>query len=232
MQRSDRVTGQTLVELTLIMPLFIMLLLGIVVLGVGVFYQQQVANAAREAARFASVHSATSDCPTTSSVDPDLSMVAVGFSVDFCDPHESNWPKLTAHAKGHIFGIPKPDVHLSACWSGYVSDTGQPDAPPPGIYTDNTDPLAPVVTEVNSTWEPCLIDGADPSSDLGSIDCAAGLARTDTASNLSDSDVANVANRVTVYMCYSWQPPLAGFLLIPQEIVIRAASTEAIERQQ
>ena len=232
MRRADRVRGQTLVEIALIMPLFLMVLLGIVVLGIGVFYQQQVASAAREAARFASVHSATSDCPTTSSLDPDLSLVKAGFSVDFCDPHEASWPKLTEYAKGHIFGIPKSEVHLSACWSGYVSDTGQHDAPPPGIYTDNTDPLAPVVTEVISTWEPCEIDGADPSSDLGSIGCSAGLARTDTASNLSDSDVANVANRVTVYLCYRWHPPLAGFLLIPAEIVIRAASTEAIERQQ
>jgi len=64
--------GQTLVEMALLMPIFLMVLLGIIVLGTGVFYQQQLANAAREAARFASVHSATSDCPTTSSIDPRL----------------------------------------------------------------------------------------------------------------------------------------------------------------
>jgi hypothetical protein len=58
------------------------------------------------------------------------------------------------------------------------------------------------------------------------------MSRTDTASNLSDSDVANVANRVTVYVCYTWRPPLAGFLLIPNEVVLRAASTEPIQRQQ
>ena len=51
--------GQTLVELTLVLPLFLMVLVGIVILGIGVFYQQQVANAAREAARYAAIHSAT-----------------------------------------------------------------------------------------------------------------------------------------------------------------------------
>lgn len=228
MRSPDRARGQTLVEMALIMPLFTMVLLGIVVLGIGVFYQQQLASAAREAARFASVHSATADCPTTSALDPVLSMVPAGFSVDFCDPHESGWPKMTQHAKGHIFGVPPTAVHLSACWSGYVSDTGH-DAPPPGTYTH---PVTGAVTSSNSTWDPCQIDGSDPSGDLGSIDCTAGLSRTDTASNLSDSDVANVANRVTVYLCYRWQPPLAGFLLIPEEIVLRAASTEAMERQQ
>lgn len=229
MQRIRLIRGQTLVETALLMPLFIMVLLGIVVLGTGVFYQQQLTNAAREAARFASIHSATSDCPTTSSLDPAYSMVPAGFSVDYCDPHESGWPEMTSHAKGHIFGIPTAAVHLSACWSGYVSDSGQHDAPPPGTYTDA---VSGAVTTSISTWTPCEIDGSDPSADTGSIGCAAGLSRTDTASNLSDSDVANVANRVTAYLCYRWRPPLAGFLLIPAEIVLRSASTESIERQQ
>jgi len=156
-------------------------------------------------------------------------MVPAGFSVDYCDPYEDGWPKLTPHTKGHIFGSPPSAVHLSACWSGYVSDTGQPDAAPPGTYTH---PVTGTVTVSNSTWEPCLIDGRDPSAELGTISCAGGLTRTDSASNLSDSDVANVANRVTAYLCYRWQPPLAGFLLIPAEVVLRASSTEAIERQQ
>ena len=35
-------TGQTLVEIALILPLFLMVLVGIIVLGIGVFYQQQM----------------------------------------------------------------------------------------------------------------------------------------------------------------------------------------------
>ena len=49
-RRAPSLRGQTMVELALILPLFLSLLLGIVILGVGVFYQQQVTNAAREAA--------------------------------------------------------------------------------------------------------------------------------------------------------------------------------------
>ena len=45
--------GQTMVELALVLPLFIMVVVGIIVLGIGVFYNQQLSNAAREAARFA-----------------------------------------------------------------------------------------------------------------------------------------------------------------------------------
>lgn len=229
MAPSNERQGQTLVELALIMPVFLMVLLGIVVLGVGVFYNQQLANAAREGARYASVHSATSNCPTTSSLPPEQSKVPAGFSVDFCDSYNAAWPKMTAHAKSHLHGIPPSEVILSACWAGYVDqDTNNYDAPPPGEYPD----ASGVPTPMNSAWSPCLIDGADPTGNLGGVGCAPSMSRTDTASNLSDSDVANVANRVTVYMCYRWRPPLAGFLLIPGEIVLRAASAEPIQRQQ
>jgi Flp pilus assembly protein TadG len=67
---ADRPRGQAMVELALILPLFIMLLVGVIVLGVGVFYQQQLTNAAREAARYASIHSATAQCPTVSKLPP------------------------------------------------------------------------------------------------------------------------------------------------------------------
>lgn len=231
MRAPNDLRGQTMVELSLVMPLFVMVLLGIVVLGIGVFFHQQLAAAAREGARFASVHSATANCPTTSSKAPEQSKVPAGFSVDFCDSYLQGWPKMTAHTRGHLFGLPASEVHLSACWSGYVDPDipGSYDAPPPGEYTD---PVTGTTTVENTEWSPCLIDGHDPSSALASIGCSAGMGRTDTASNLSDSDVANVANRVTVYVCYRWRPPLAGFLLIPNEVVLRAASTESIQRQQ
>ena len=51
MLRSER--GQTLVELALAAPLFFMVLIGMIVLGIGVFYQQELTNVAREAARYA-----------------------------------------------------------------------------------------------------------------------------------------------------------------------------------
>ena len=70
-RNSHAVTGQTLVELALVLPLLIMFLTGLISFGIGVFYQQQVANAAREAARYAAIHSATDPfCPTASWLAP------------------------------------------------------------------------------------------------------------------------------------------------------------------
>lgn len=225
-----RARGQTLVETALVLPLFLMVLVGIVTLGIGVFYQQQLANVAREAARFAAVHSASSSCPTVSSLDPILSQQPSGYN-DFCDPHEAGWPKMTTHAKGFLAGLPAASVHLAACWSGYVDQTlpGNYDAPPPGDYID---PISGTTVTVATVWDPCLIGGVDPLEDLSSVGCAPSMVTSDTASNLSDSDAAAVANRVTAYVCYRWLPPMAGFLLIPSEVVLRAASSEPIQRQQ
>ena len=59
-----------------------------------------------------------------------------------------------------------------------------------------------------------------------------GGASTDTASNSSEGQGRIVANRVTVYACYEWDPPMAGFLLIPSTVTFRAVISEPIERQQ
>jgi len=57
--------------MALTLPIFTMVIFGIITLGIGVFYQQQVTNAAREAARYAAIHSATNgDCPTNSNREP------------------------------------------------------------------------------------------------------------------------------------------------------------------
>ena len=76
------------------LPLFIVLLSGIVVtLGVGVFYQQQLTNAAREAARYAAIHSETSQCPTISRKRAKPLPAAGRFDLDKyfdCDPPVSD----------------------------------------------------------------------------------------------------------------------------------------------
>ena len=58
--------------------------------------------------------------------------------------------------------------------------------------------------------------------------------RTDTGSSASPggAEARVVANRVTVFACYQWSPPMAGFLLIPQTITFRAVISEPIQRQQ
>lgn len=217
-----------MVELALVFPLFVMVLFGIIILGIGVFYQQQVTNAAREAARYAAIHSATAQCPTVSWLNPK----APPITYTRCDRPEDGWPNLTAAGRGLVFGVAKESVNIAACWSGYrLTDasgnpTGDFDAPPPGTYPD----LGAIVSEPAR----CTISGADPTTDPGSIPCSSGLAATtvDQASDLSEGAGRVVANDVSAFACYVWRPPLAGFLLIPSEVTLRAVVTEPIQRQQ
>jgi hypothetical protein len=216
--------GQTLVELALVLPLFVMVVTGIIVLGVGVFYQQQLTNAAREAARYASINSATAQCPTVPRLPYNPQSSPLTYTR--CDRPEEGWPKMTRHARDAVFGLDRAAIQISACWSGYrMNDSGAYDAPPPSNYE-------PPLGEVHSTFAQCSIDGHDPTSDVGSIACRPGLPTTDQASAISEAPGRTVANTVTAYACYVWRPPLAGFLLIPAVVTQRAVVTEPIERQQ
>lgn len=71
--------GQSLVEFALILPVFILLLLGIVDLGRGVFAYNTVSNAAREGARLAIVDQ------TISHVRDEASTAAVSLGIDPAD---------------------------------------------------------------------------------------------------------------------------------------------------
>lgn len=217
-----------MVELALVAPLFIMLLTGIIVLGVGLFYQQQLTNAAREAARYASIHSATAQCPTVSKLDPVQTLRPKSYAA--CDTPANSWPFMTAAGRNRVFGMPTNAVNIAACWSGYrETATNAYDAPPPGAYT-----ISSTTITINSTFTKCTIGGADPTSNPNAIGCNNSLAGTtvDQASDLSEGPGRIVANTVTAYACYLWSPPMAGFLLIPQTVTLRAVITEPIERQQ
>ena len=234
MWRTSRILGQTLVETALIMPMFLMVVFGIIIVGMGVFYQQQISNATREAARFAAIHSATDPtCPVVPRLPYDPQGAAKPLSYLRCDRAEAGWPRMTAAARDAVFGLNSARLHLSACWSGYrlVNEPGQPyDAPPPGTYDLGGTPM--VLTATDSVFVQCQIDGQDPTETPESIGCRAGLPTTDQASAISEAPGRPVANTVTVYTCYEWQPPLAGFLLIPPSVTLRGVVTEAIERQQ
>jgi hypothetical protein len=216
--------GQALVELALVLPLFLMVIFGIIILGIGVFYQQQLTNAARDAARFAVIHSASSDCPTVSWLDPDP-VAAPGGVIYRCDPPPT-WPQMTSYARGRLVGMAANNVKISACWSGYAKKN------PDGTWvTGSKDEALP--TPAQPTYlRPCTIGGIDPRTNTGSLPCPATTSMgDDTASDLSVS-TGKSGNEVTVYACYDWQPPLAGFLLIPQTIHLRAVITEGMEYQQ
>jgi hypothetical protein len=212
--------GQALVEFALVLPLFVMILTGIIILGIGVFYQQQVTNAAREAARYASIHSTSSRCPTISTLYPGLPLPG-GYRYE-CDTPADRWPLMTAEGRSRIFGLPPANVQITPCWSGYVDDlSGSIDAPPDNSVAGN-----------QSTWVPCFIDGNNPTTDANALGCSPDLATTDTASEISEGQGRNVANQVTAYACYEWSPPLAGFLLIPETVTLRGVVSEPIQRQQ
>lgn len=231
-QRRPASRGQALVEFALILPLFIMVLVGIIVLGMVVFFNQQLTNAAREAARFAAISSASAQCPVVSTLTPPNVDSLTGHtgawapppSYVACDPKP--WPKMIAFARSKVFGINPASVQVSACWSGYRTST-QYDAPPSGTYLINN-----VSTTVTSTWAQCTIDGQDPTTSPSAIRCQAGLPTVDKASDMSEGQGRIVANRVTAYACMAWSPPMAGFLLIPNTVTLRAVISEPIQRQQ
>lgn len=50
--------GLVMLEAAVVLPVLFLLILGLVVLGVGVYYYQQMASLAREGARYAAVHGA------------------------------------------------------------------------------------------------------------------------------------------------------------------------------
>lgn len=236
-------------ELALVLPLFLMLLFGIIILGIGVFYQQQVTNAAREAARYASISSGTAQCPTASHLDPRVAMTdpvsgrtSTGLAPESytpCDPPQTNWPNMTAAGRSKLFGINAAAVNFGACWSGYVT-ANQYDAPPPDAQS----------TTVASWWAQCQFHASDGSSlvdptqnppacspgqiSASCIPCTSTMANDsiDTGSDISEGPGRVVANTVTAYACYVWQPPLAGFLLIPRTVTLHAVITEPMERQQ
>lgn len=224
MSRRRRTHGQALVEFALIAPLLFLTIGGIISLGIGVFYQQQLTNAAREAARYAAIHSATAQCPVVSNKAPRSAMLPPDVIVEDydCDPPSLRWPNMTAHARSQVFGLSPSGVHISACWSGYNDGGGS-----------NGYDAAPMNQQGQpNTFERCTIGGIDPAVNPGSIPCPPPLttAADDKASSLAHSSVPT-ANQVTVYACYVWNPPFLG-PLIGQSITMRAVITEAMQHQQ
>jgi hypothetical protein len=231
--------GQSLVELALVLPLFTLLLAGIFTFGIGIFYQQQITNAAREAARYAAIHSATSQCPTTSWRDPNLSRLPDDFDLGNyfnCDPADLGWPEMSAHAREKLFGLNAGQVHFAACWSGYWDDA------PSGW---DAAPLA--LDGTPNQFHDCTIGGIDPREDESSLPCPppSTTLADDQASDLAAS-TAGSANQVTVYACYDWHPPAGGVgfpipcgssgwchvEIVPATVTIRAVITEAMQHQQ
>lgn len=220
--------GQALVEFVLVIPIFLVLLFSIITFGLYIFYNQQLENAAREAARYAAVHSSSAQCPTVSRLDPVLSLRPASGSYTRCDAPEAGWPRMTAAGRSKVWGIAPTQVKLSACWSGYVDAANNYDALPqsPNVFTDctiggvnpRTNPsgiACPAPTTLGSSLSPAKADGDDKASDVAA---APGNVHYPTT--------------VTVYSCLVWNPPLAGFVIIPSQVTLRAVISEPLQRQQ
>jgi hypothetical protein len=205
-----RSRGQALTEFALVFPILAMTLFGIIVWGLGVFYQQQVQNAAREGARYAAIHSSEAQCPTTSNIDPGT-YGPRPFSYYECDTPAAGWPQMTTFARQSVWAVDPNLVKVSACWSSYTNGTTY-DWPPEdasGTYALARCTYAKVDT--NPSTLSCPAPATTVADDMGSD---------------------KPGNQVSVYACFIWRPPMAGFLLIPNQVVMQAVVTEGVHHQQ
>jgi hypothetical protein len=240
--------------MALVMPLFVSVIFGIIVLGIGAFYQQQLTNAARQGARYASTHSATSQCPTVSNLPPDISLLPAPNQYFPCDPPTTRWPLMLAASRDKIFGLDRSAVRTTACWSGYwTQDTNgnwasydqvavDPATHQPNAFRQCTVPVY--------GWTPSQNPDVDASAnhtinartfldvstgDAIRIDCSRDFPLTSSTNDMSSAYAASNAansNQITVIACYQWTPPLAGFLLLPRKVLMSATISEALEYQQ
>ena len=232
-----------------------MLLLGIIVLGIGLFYQQQLTNAAREGARYAAIHSATARCPTVSNRAPDAGLLPLPYSYSACDAPGARWPFMSANARARLFGMDAASMQLTACWSGYwTRDTGGNWASYDQVASQQVAPYAanefrectvPVYGWCKGSSGASTLLTINPrnSVDVGcpgvdktvAVDCTRPFPVTTIANDMASSFAASNstnANQVTVLTCYAWKPPLAGFLAIPSTIDMVAVVTETLQYQQ
>jgi len=235
-------SGQALVEFALVFPIFVIVLFSIITYGLYVFYGQQLENATREAARYAAIHSSTAQCPTVSRLDPPTTLQPTTYYR--CDAPEDGWPLMTGAGRSKIWAIAPAQVSFTACWSGYVDQNGNYDALPdsPNVFTDCTMRSPGGGTAINpqtnsaalpcpagttgSATSPATADGDDKGSDTAVV------TSTTAASPSPSVSTTTYPTTVTVYGCFTWSPPMAGFVVIPSTITMRSVITEVLQRQQ
>jgi hypothetical protein len=210
--------------------MFMVILVSLIVFGMYLFYNQQLENAGREAARYAAVHSTRAQCPTVSRLDPILSNTEPDKPIFRCDAPEKGWTLMVGKARSSIWGMAPNQVAVSACWSGFVT-------PPPPDGTSQHDALP----ELPNEFEQCTIGGVDPETDPDLLACppptpakftgSPPTSGDDKASALAFANGRHYPTTVTVYSCFVWTPPMSGFVVIPQTITLRAIVTEAMQRQ-
>jgi hypothetical protein len=146
-----------MVEFALVAPIFFLLLFSIIEFGRAAYYLQMLNNAAREGARYAIVHGASSGCPSgpmPATTPP---------TVNPCDP---NGDRVVAATKQHALGVIDAaanafDVDVLWCAKGLDVATCDDDlsANPQGTGSNGRGEYVQV--KVSYTFQP-LIAGVVP----------------------------------------------------------------------
>ncbi len=146
-RRDDRrrhVRGQALAEFALVMPLFFLLVFGIIEFGRFIYTYEIVNNATREGARYAIVHGSASECPSGQ-------MPGIGVT-NPCDPTGA---KIQAVVRQYAIGIPPTGLTVNLpLWTPHNNARGST-VTVSADYTFHTlipiVPLPPIVIQAEST---------------------------------------------------------------------------------
>ena len=237
------VSGATTLEFAFVLTPLLVVIVGIIVFGTVLFYQQQINNSAREAARYASTHSANAQCPTVSWLPP---AAPADYPTYYrCDKPETGWrgippplgqavsaaPGLTNAARLALFGLDRSRVQVAACWSGFWRTVSGSD-PPAKASSVAYDAPPPSVDAPDSAFFSCRLNGKDPRTATDDLACPEPAVDQAGAVLTSDEGSDVPGNSVTVYVCYLWTPPLGGLLGLPSTVTFRAVATEVLNRQR
>ena len=122
MTRHDKTRGQAMVEFALVIPIFILLMVGLFDFGRVVWVNDTLATAAREAARFAIVHGPTSTCP----VGPTPVGIEIPPASGSC-PYPSPSRQAIKDAANKWAAGTSTDVTVSVCYGAVTTCSGDVD---------------------------------------------------------------------------------------------------------
>jgi hypothetical protein len=125
MTRRDRSRGQAMVEFALVIPVFILLMVGIFDLGRVIWVNDTLSTAAREAARYAIVHGGTESnlCP----VGPPAVTAVIPAPSASC-PHPAPSRQAIKDIALHWASGTSSNVTVSVCYGTVTSCSGDTDA--------------------------------------------------------------------------------------------------------
>jgi TadE-like protein len=154
LNRRERGLGQGLVEFALVLPVFLVILIGMFDLGHAIWANNAAANAAREAARFAAVHggncedlagscSSTSYCP----VGPAPVSAAIPSSSTYCPYPSPSKQSIYDVATNYLIGG-GTSTTVTACYYSTVACSGNVDQTTTGTNLRGNAVTVYVSTEV------------------------------------------------------------------------------------